>query len=153
MGIGIAIARGTGPLSAIAEVLTHLQNAHGWTVLVASLTLAAGIVSRKLAPKFPYTLSAIFTGIIVAAIINATQGAQAGLRMVESITASLPPLSFPDLSGDTLRQLAGIAIAVTVLSITEAISIARSVALRAGQQIDANQEFIGQGLSNIASSF
>ena len=33
------------------------------------------------------------------------------------------------------------------------MSIARAVALKSGQRIDANQEFIGQGLSNMAASF
>ena len=42
---------------------------------------------------------------------------------------------------------------MTLFALTEAISIARALALRTGQHIDANQEFIGQGLSNIAGAF
>jgi SulP family sulfate permease len=33
------------------------------------------------------------------------------------------------------------------------VAIARSVALKSGQRVDSNQEFVGQGLSNIAGSF
>jgi len=44
-----------------------------------------------------------------------------------------------------------IAVAVTVLGLTEAVSIARAIALKSGQRIDGNQEFIGQGLSNIVA--
>jgi SulP family sulfate permease len=62
-------------------------------------------------------------------------------------------LSHPDLSIETLRNLAGIAAALTVISLTQAVSIARAVAVRSGQRIDGNQEFIGQGLANIAASF
>ena len=40
-----------------------------------------------------------------------------------------------------------------MLGLTEAVSIARSVAVKSGQRIDGNQEFIGQGLSNIAGAF
>jgi len=40
-----------------------------------------------------------------------------------------------------------------VLALTEAIAIARSVALRSGQKIDSNQEVVGQGLSNLVGSF
>jgi SulP family sulfate permease len=47
----------------------------------------------------------------------------------------------------------GIAVGITLLSLTEAMSIARAVALKSGQRIDANQEFVGQGLSNVAASF
>ena len=45
------------------------------------------------------------------------------------------------------------ALALTVLGLTEAISIARAIAVKSGQRIDGNQEFIGQGLSNIAGAF
>jgi len=45
------------------------------------------------------------------------------------------------------------ALAITMLALTEAVSIARSVAVRSEQRIDGNQEFIGQGLSNIFGSF
>ncbi|MEA1053929.1 SulP family inorganic anion transporter, partial [Lamprobacter modestohalophilus] len=45
------------------------------------------------------------------------------------------------------------ALAVTLFALTEAVSIARALAARGGYRIDGNQEFIGQGLSNIAGSF
>ena len=51
------------------------------------------------------------------------------------------------------RTLAASAIALTVVSLSQAISIARAIALRSGQRIDADQEFIGQGLCNVAASF
>jgi SulP family sulfate permease len=40
-----------------------------------------------------------------------------------------------------------------VLGLMEAVSIARSIAVKSGQRIDGNQEFIGQGLSNVVGSF
>ena len=52
-----------------------------------------------------------------------------------------------------MRKLLAIAVAVTVLGLTEAVSIARAIALKSGQRIDGNQEFIGQGLANIVASF
>ena len=45
------------------------------------------------------------------------------------------------------------AVAMTLLALTEAVTIARSIAIQSGQNLDGNQEFIGQGLSNIAASF
>jgi SulP family sulfate permease len=65
----------------------------------------------------------------------------------------LPPLSAPDFSLDTIRHLAPSALAVTLFALTEAVSIGRSLAARTGDRVDGNQEFIGQGLSNIAGSF
>ena len=150
---GIDIARGGGPLQAMLETLARISEAHPWTVAVGVTTVLAGVVTRRFLPKFPYMIAAIGAGCLSAALIRAMAGEDTGLQMVKAIPASLPPLSSPDFSAETLRSLAGIAIAVTVLGVTEAMSIARAVALRSGQRIDANQEFIGQGLSNIAAAF
>jgi len=150
---GVAIPSGTGPLQALFLTLTHFADMQPWTLAVGITTVLAGVVTRRFFPRFPYMIAAIAAGCISAALIRAMVGEAAGLRMVNAIPASLPPLSSPDFSPDTLRSLAGIAIAITVLSVTEAMSIARAIALRSGQRIDANQEFIGQGLSNIAAGF
>ncbi len=40
-----------------------------------------------------------------------------------------------------------------MLGLIEAVSIARSIAMRSQQRIDSNQEFIGQGLANVLGSF
>jgi sulfate permease, SulP family len=42
---------------------------------------------------------------------------------------------------------------MTLFALTEAVSIGRAIGIRSGQLVDGNQEFIGQGLSNIAGSF
>lgn len=150
---GMDISRNANAIQALIETAMRLPETQPWTFAVAISTVLAGVATKKLTPRFPYMIAAIGAGCVSAALIRAMAGDAAGLRMVNAIPASLPPLSYPDFSPDTLRNLAGIAIAVTVLSITEAMSIARAVALRSGQRIDANQEFIGQGLSNVAAGF
>jgi len=42
---------------------------------------------------------------------------------------------------------------VAMLGLIEAVSISRAIATRSEQRIDGNQEFIGQGLSNMVGSF
>jgi SulP family sulfate permease len=73
--------------------------------------------------------------------------------MVGTLPASLPPFSAPDLSPELIRSTLPVALAVTILALTEAVSIARAIAVKSGQRLDSNQEFIGQGLSNAAGSF
>jgi SulP family sulfate permease len=73
--------------------------------------------------------------------------------VVGALPATLPPLSSPDLNFGMIKELAPAALAVTLFALTEAISISRSLAARSGELVDSNQEFIGQGLSNIFGSF
>ena len=75
------------------------------------------------------------------------------MSTVGALPASLPPLSAPALDGESIRAVASGVVAVTLLALTEAVSIARALAARSGQHVDGNQEFIGQGMSNLAGAF
>jgi sulfate permease, SulP family len=44
-------------------------------------------------------------------------------------------------------------IAMTLLALAEAVSIAQAMAKKSHEKLDGSQEFIGQGLANIAGSF
>ena len=67
--------------------------------------------------------------------------------------AYFPPLSTPDFSLSSLKALAPEAFAIALLGLIEASSIGRSIATKSNQRINANQEFIGQGASNVIGSF
>ena len=64
-----------------------------------------------------------------------------------------PHLQVPQVELSALPDLLGIAFALTIVALGQSISIAKAVAARSGQPIDANREFRGQGLSNIVGGF
>lgn len=151
---GIEVPAGSSFLSTLRAFAAQAGAVQPWVVLVGGITLAAGVLSRRYLRKAPFMIVALAAGGLAGYGINAGLGADlTGIRTLGKLAGALPPLSAPDLSADTLKTLMGIAVGVTVLSLTEAMSIARAVALKSGQRIDANQEFVGQGLSNVAASF
>ena len=137
-------------LRLFARELPHLNV---FVLSVGIVTLLAGIAARKYLPKVPYMISAMLVGSLYALVLDAVFGGSAGIATVAAIPRSLPPISAPDLSPQGMRELAAVALALTMLSLTEAIAIARAIALKSGQLIDSSQEFIGQGLANIVGSF
>jgi SulP family sulfate permease len=96
---------------------------------------------------------AMAIGALAALAIDVASAGRSGITTVGALPASLPPVSMPNLSVAAIRETAAIALAITILALTEAVSIARSIAVRSGQRIDNTQEFIGQGLSNVAGAF
>jgi SulP family sulfate permease len=99
-------------------------------------------------------ITAMLAGGLLAFGLNHFLGeAETGIRTLGALPAALPPLSAPTFDLDALRKLLAVAFGVVVLGLTEAVSIARAIALKSGQRIDGDQEFIGQGLANIAASF
>jgi SulP family sulfate permease len=149
--LGLPIPRGAHFHEVIHYVATHLPDISPAVTTVAMATLLSGIVVRKFLPRIPYMIVAILVGSLVAAALKGFLGAE--IATVGALPSSLPPLSAPSFSPDVWRDLAPTAVAVTLFALTEALSISRALAVRSGQQIDGNQEFIGQGLSNIAGSF
>jgi len=150
---GIEVPAGSSFLSTWRAFALQATDVKPWVLFVGVLTLGAGLVSRRFVPKVPYMIVALLAGGVAGFLLNVSLGEdQTGIRTIGPLAGALPSLSAPDLSADTLKALLGIAVGITVLSLTEAMSIARAVALKSGQRIDANQEFIGQGLANMAAS-
>ncbi|MCU0842490.1 MAG: sulfate permease [Thiobacillaceae bacterium] len=152
---GIPMARGLPFYEVLHQLFLRLGDINPYVTAVALVTLAAGILARRYVPRFPYMIAAMLVGSLAAYALNALLGGEqaTGIRTVGALPAGLPPLSAPDFSWEALRHLAFPALIITLLALTEAASISRSIATRSEQRIDGNQEFVGQGLSNLAGAF
>ena len=149
--LGIDIPRGARFHETFLHVAINADQIVPAIAAVATITLATGILMRRFLPRVPYMIVAILVGGLAAAIIGAYSGVD--VPSIGTLPASLPPLSMPSFDPGVWRELAPSAIAVSMFALTEALSIARALGVRSGQHIDPSQEFVGQGLSNIAGSF
>ena len=151
--LGIASAP-AGFAGLVLATLRRLGDAQPWVIAVATATIAIGALSRRMLPKVPPMLVSMVLGSLMALLLNQVLGAeQTGLRTLGPLPGALPPLSFPDVSAATLQNLLPGAVAVALVSLTQALSIAHAIALKSGQRLDNNQEFIAQGLANVAAAF
>jgi SulP family sulfate permease len=151
---GLAIPRGT-PFFEILSMFAHkINEIDPYVTSVSIITLASGILVKRFFPKFPYMIAAMLVGSFAALGLNAQYGVDVThIKTVGALPAGLPPLSMPDFSFAALNQMLFPALIITMLALTEAVSISRAVATKSGQHIDGNQEFVGQGLSNVIGSF
>jgi len=148
--LGIQIPRGESFAHTWVAIFHKLDQTNLTIFAVAGVTLLSAIAVKRMFPRVPHLLVGLIVGSLAAIPLG---GAAAGVTFVGQIPAQLPPFSFPDFSVASIRQLAPEAFAVALLGLIEAVSIARSVAAKSHQRIDGNQEFVGQGLSNIIGSF
>jgi len=147
---GVSLPKGESFLHTWAELIRVLPETNFHVLFVALATLIAAALFKRFRPKWPGLLLGMVFGSLLAVVID---GKAHGLTFVGSLPRHLPTFSTPELSIRSLRELVPGALAVAMLGLAEAVSIARSVATRSNQHIDNNQEFIGQGLSNIVGSF
>ncbi|MGW8309650.1 MAG: SulP family inorganic anion transporter [Thiogranum sp.] len=151
---GVHIPRGGHLHDILIEFAHQFGEINFYVTGVAMLTLLSGIAVKRWLPRMPYMIVAMLVGSLFAYALNRLYGeAVTGIVSVGALPSSLPPLSAPDLSLHNIKILAPSALAVTLFALTEAVSIGRSLAARGGYRINGNQEFIGQGLSNLFGSF
>lgn len=152
--LGLEIPKKEHFYETVLYLWEHWSAFHPMVTVVSLSTIIVVVLLRKKWPKFPGMIAAMIVGSLVAFGLNLYFGEeQTGIHMVGALPRQLPPLSSPDFSLDVMQQLAPLALAMTLFALTEAVSIARSIGLKTGQPISGNQEFFGQGLSNIAGSF
>jgi SulP family sulfate permease len=151
---GVSIPREGNLFTTLEHFVQQVPHTNGYILAIALVTLVAGLVVKYRMPKVPFLIVALFSGSFLGVALDLIFGnAATGITTVGALPQTLPPLSMPDFSLQTIKDLAPGALAMTLFALTEAVSIGRAIGIRSGQLIDGNQEFIGQGLSNIAGSF
>ncbi len=162
--LGLDKGSGHGALAVIRQIAAQILQAQPMALAVAAVTVAVALLVKRLRRGWPYMLVGLIMGTALAwgwaryGSGNAGGGAGGGaggavLRTVGEVPAPWPRFDVPQIGWQQASELVGLAFALTIVALGQSISIAKTVALRSGQRIDANREFRGQGLSNIVGGF
>lgn len=162
-GAGLLIAiRQIGPLLAIessghnlVESILHIVETvptlHQETAILGIGAIVVVFSLRKISRKIPAALIAMIGASLVVFLFSLDE---AGVAVIGELPASLPPLAdLPLLDLDFIARLSSGALAVGAIGLVETLAISRSISTQTGQRLDSNQEFVGQGLANIAAGF
>jgi sulfate permease, SulP family len=149
--LGLPIASSPGLLTQGADIVAAIALFDPATALLGLGTLALLIVLRRRAPRLPGPLLAMVLSAAAVAVLGLNQR---GVAVIGEMPRSLPPLAdLPLLDIELIGQLSTGALAIAVIGLIEAMSIARSIGSQTGQRVNSNQEFVGQGMANIACGF
>ncbi len=148
--LGIDISSRAAFLETWEQILVHLSGINWAIFFVAAYTLILAVLVRRYAPKLPHLLIGLAGGTLLAWMMG---GPAAGIPFAAEIPRQLPTLSMPGFSAGNFHSLLGEAFAIAILGIIQTVAVGRAIAVHTGQQIDGNQELIGQGLSNVTGSF
>ena len=148
--LGLSIGKGESFLHTWTYIFQQINLVQISVITVAAATLITAILVKRFNRQLPNLLIALIVGSLVALFFTGNSDA---IKMVGAIPATLPPLSSPEFSLKIIKSVASESLAIALLGLIEAVSISRSIATKSNQRIDSNQEFIGQGLSNIFGSF
>jgi len=149
--LGLSLPREGNLAISLLNTYDHLDESNLSVLLLSASTMIVALLCRHFFKRWPYLLIAMVYGAIVAMIMALAFDIK-GLNMVGALPEGLPNIAFPELTLFQARELFSSAIAIATLGLIQSVSISRTIATKTGQRIDANQEFISQGLANVACS-
>lgn len=128
---------------------------HGATTAVGLLSIAAVLGLRLLKVRLGSKLfPELLVVVIGAAAVVATQSLdQAGVKVVGSIPQKLPTFQIPHFDWELIRKMSGGAVALALLGLLEAVSMAKAIAAHTRQRLDINQQLLSEGVANFTGSF
>lgn len=151
--LGIEQTRGLSIIANLKALVSGLPGYSPTALVTCIATALACVLWRPWSRVIPALLVGVLAGSVIGHFALSLPFLGGVLKMVAPIPSGWPPLSSPDLSIVTLTALALPALTMTLIALTEAMAIARAVAIKNRDKLNANQEMVGQGLANLAGAF
>lgn len=135
----------------VYETFGRLPQTHAPTLILSLATLVIAVVCARYVKAIPNVAINLVAGALMAWAMGRYWGWN--VETLNAVHASSWKFSFPDLTLIRFGDLATTALAIVFLTILESTSVAKSLAQRSGERVDANQELLGLGVANLACAF
>ncbi|BAY09694.1 solute carrier family 26 protein [Calothrix sp. NIES-2098] len=132
----------------VSEFFSKLNQIHQPTLILGAIVLAFLFVIQRRFPNAPGPLLAVLLATASVALFNLDQQ---GVAVVGEIPAGLPHFSLPKLSIPEISTLVASAIGIAIVGYSDNVLTARAFATRNHYKIDANQELLALGTSNLGN--
>ncbi|HET9204979.1 MAG TPA: SulP family inorganic anion transporter [Burkholderiaceae bacterium] len=151
--LGIVLPPGLPAPEVLALLVQRLPQFNAAALTVGLGTIAVALLLKRLWPRSPHMLAGMVVGGLLAAALTRWSPGWHPVEVVGIVPEAWPRWQLPEIEMRRLPELAGLAMALTIVSLGQSFSIAKVLAARSGQHVDANREFVGQGLSNVVGGF
>lgn len=139
-----------GFVATLRHLWLGLPATHLPTLVLGGGTVALIVLLRKLKPELPAALLSLITASLVLVVFGLDRQ---GVEVMGQLPSGLPPLRDFPLSGERIASLSTGALAIAAIGLIQTMAVAKTLSAQSGERLDSNQEFIGQGLANIACGF
>lgn len=134
----------------VHECITRLTEINIPTFLIGAASIILLMIFKKIDNKIPGGLIVVILSIL---IVNHFKLTNMGVEVVGKIPSSLPSFCFPNVDFQRMQTLITASLTIIMVGFLESISVAKAIAARTRQKLDANRELFALGLSNLAGSF
>lgn len=132
--------------SRVAELCGKLGQINGPTALFGVALLALLAALHRFARKIPSALVVCVLAMLASSCLDLDKR---GVALVGTVPAGLPRLVLPPFDWHDVQTLLPAVIGIALLSYTEGILLARSFAAKNNYEVNASQELVALGVSDI----
>jgi sulfate permease, SulP family len=138
----------------IWQTWAHYSETNPYTLALGLATIMLSLALRAINRRFSLRLPEFLLTIIVVAVAVWFWNLEArGVKIVGKVPPELPSFAWPQLRWDWARELFGGAIAIALLGLLEAISMAKAIAAQTRQKLDIDQQCLSEAFANLGGSF
>jgi high affinity sulfate transporter 1 len=130
--------------------LKHLNETNLAALTIGGTALVVLVLGKVFLKKLPVALLVVVAGIVASRLLGLDAR---GVKLLGEVPQGLPDLGLPAVRWEDLNQLLPLAFACFLLAAVETAAIGRTFASMHGGRLDANQEFLALGVSNLAAGF
>jgi high affinity sulfate transporter 1 len=159
---GLAVVIFVGQLPALFGFSTHASGLVGeavsfvqgiemtnpWALGIGVLSLAIILGLKRLSPPTPGIFVAVVVAIVLSIVLDL---ATRGVSVIGVLPQGFPIPSFPAVPLADIPLLLASAVGISLVAIGDTISVSGGFAVRAGYEVDGNQELAGIGSANLAA--
>ncbi len=132
----------------MGDFFGHLGDTNATALTMGGVALCVLVLGKIYMKHRPVTLLVVIGGIVAASLLNA--GAL-GVKLLGEVPQGLPAIGLPAVQWSDLKELLPLAIACFMLGAVETVAIGRMFALKHGQRLEPNQEFLALAAANLGA--
>ncbi|MBM7606546.1 SulP family sulfate permease [Metabacillus crassostreae] len=137
-------------ISSLWMILTHMDEIHVISSIMAILSIIVLILLKKMIPNYPQPIILIIISVFCVYLLNLDMY---GVALIGKIPMGMPPLVFPVFTMEKITSMIPIAIVIAFIGFIETFAIGKVIAKKEGYSLRSNTELKSLGLANIVGGF
>lgn len=137
---------GSHPLRTVVDAVARIGEVHAPTLIVGALAIALLLAGKRLARRVPGPLLVVVLGTAAVALLGLDG---AGVAIVGAVPGGLPGFVWPAPGIPDVVALLPTALTIAFVGFMESIAVARALAAKDRERVDADRELVGLGFANL----
>ncbi len=147
--MGLSVEGGSTIYTKIYAVLANLYQLNWTTFSLGLFTLFIILIIKRLKPRWPNYLIALIISTLLVYFFNLEDK----ITIIGQLPSGIIEFSLVNFDLSLIKILFSKALSIAILGLIQTLAVTKSIAVETDEEVNANAEFIGQGLINMIGPY